>query len=463
MADRSLSYYLGPHLSQGLLNAYNAGRGLLEFMSPGADVRDAVQSSQSAMQNLGQGNVGAGLLDLVYTPAALAGMFIPGSIGGTRRVGEAAVDEILGLVDDVDPSMPSKLAHPSAAKGFGEAGSNLDPTRTGFVFKDVQRKPTLSRAENRAISGGMKPGDVAVLPIRSLIATQSKVNADFADAASSAGELPYVVKKNGEYFVFDGHHRITKVAAEGGQNARVRLVDLDGTDRSAPLLEYDPVKSAANKKKSAANKKELDDLRAALSDYLPMDEASRMARAGDSRAAAGGTVGINGYLYKGGQFLPQTEAPPGTWRVKVKGKARNIGNGRELVAPGEFQERPTPFSRSVMQMMGGGSIVDIGDDGVAKLNPNYNWAYDGSSPDVKNPLRFKNLAQSKETYSINDLVDLYNKGVRWIDLDPAEGVEIVAKGAKKDSANILAGVGGGLLATGGAGLLGAGAYGQQEQ
>ena len=111
MADRSLSYYLGPDLSQGLLNIYNAGRGLLEFVSPGADVRDAVQSSQSAMQNLGQGNVGAGLLDLVYTPAALAGMFIPGSIGGTRRVGEAAVDEILGLVDDVDPSMPRRLVN----------------------------------------------------------------------------------------------------------------------------------------------------------------------------------------------------------------------------------------------------------------------------------------------------------------------------------------------------------------
>ena len=82
MADPRLSYYLRPDLSQGLLNIYNAGRGLLGSLSPGADVRDAVQSSQSAMQNLGQGNVGAGLLDLVYTPAALAGMFIPGSIGG---------------------------------------------------------------------------------------------------------------------------------------------------------------------------------------------------------------------------------------------------------------------------------------------------------------------------------------------------------------------------------------------
>ena len=91
-----------------------------------------------------------------------------------------------------------------------------------------------------------------------------------------------------------------------------------------------------------------------------------------------------------------------------------------------------------MQMMGAGSVVDInplsaGGDGVARLNPSYNWAYDGSSPDVKKPLKFKDLAQSKEGYSVNDLVDLYNKGVRWIDLDPAEGVEIIAKSAKDDS------------------------------
>jgi len=122
MADRSLSYYLGPHLSQGLLNAYNAGRGLLEFMSPGADVRDTVQSSQSAMQNLGQGNVGSGLLDLVYTPAALAGMFIPGSIGGTRRVGEA--------VGDAVGELPAKLSPPSMHGTFGDiagAGHNAPP------------------------------------------------------------------------------------------------------------------------------------------------------------------------------------------------------------------------------------------------------------------------------------------------------------------------------------------------
>jgi hypothetical protein len=91
-------------------------------MSPGADVRDTVQSSQSAMQNLGQGNVGSGLLDLVYTPAALAGMFIPGSIGGTRRVGEA--------VGDAVGELPAKLSPPSMHGTFGDiagAGHNAPP------------------------------------------------------------------------------------------------------------------------------------------------------------------------------------------------------------------------------------------------------------------------------------------------------------------------------------------------
>ena len=459
MADRSLSYYLGPDLSQGLLNIYNAGRGLLGLMSPGADVRDAVQSSQSAMQNLGQGNVGSGLLDLVYTPAALAGMFIPGSIGGTRRVGEAAVDEIIGLVDDVDPSMPSKLAHPSAAKGFGEAGSNLDPTRTGFVFKDVQRKPTLSRAENRAISGGMKPGDVAVLPIRSLIATQSKVNADFADAASSAGELPYVVKKNGEYFVFDGHHRITKVAAEGGQNARVRLVDLDGTDRSAPLLEYDPVKSAANKK-------ELDDLRAALSDYLPMDEASRMARARE--------MGFDTDVYHGTNenitaFDPEKSMEFGESWFSSSPKVANDFAMYRRTWPGA-NIMPAKIRGNFLEFDGGGKPIRTAEQslerhlrvdlsGGAKMNYGETVGeyarrkgYDGIrfsnvTDDVPSS---PNMGQPSDIYAVFDPKNIRS---RFAKFDPS----------KKDSANILAGVGGGLLATGVAGRLGAGAYGQQEQ
>ena len=150
-------------------------------------------------------------------------------------------------------------------------------------------------------------------------------------------------------------------------------------------------------------------------------------RMGAGRATKGGETGVNSYFYKGGQFLPTTEAPPGTWRVKIKGKAQNMPNGAELVAPGVFEPRPTPFSRSIMRVMGGGSLVDIDDAGVAKINPNVNWEYMGVTPDEKQPVRFKQIGESAEHFSVADLVDMYNKGVRWIDTDPLPGVEVIDK------------------------------------
>jgi hypothetical protein len=125
---------------------------------------------------------------------------------------------------------------------IGALPSVADPTDTGWVFKDL-KKPILNKEENRMFNSGMMQGEVTVLPIRSMYASQPKVNPDFASTEASSGSLPLVIKKGGELFVSDGHHRLTKLASEGEQNARVRLVDLDGpTD--TPLLDYDPNKAA---------------------------------------------------------------------------------------------------------------------------------------------------------------------------------------------------------------------------
>lgn len=40
-------------------------------------------------------------------------------------------------------------------------------------------------------------------------------------------DLPIVVKLGGEYFLHDGHHRLTAAHLRGEVDARVRLVDLD--------------------------------------------------------------------------------------------------------------------------------------------------------------------------------------------------------------------------------------------
>ncbi|MAO23434.1 MAG: hypothetical protein CMJ25_22010 [Phycisphaerae bacterium] len=120
----------------------------------------------------------------------------------------------------------------------------IDPTQTGFIFKDVKPVgPLLNKFENKRLSSGMAQGEVTTLPIRSMYASQANVNPDFKTTESSSGSLPLVIKKNNELFVSDGHHRLTKLASEGEQNARVRLIDFD-EPTDTPLLNYNPNQSA---------------------------------------------------------------------------------------------------------------------------------------------------------------------------------------------------------------------------
>lgn len=80
-----------------------------------------------------------------------------------------------------------------------------------------------------------------LLPPEARRATQKYVNPDFMTPKGTNDLLPFVVKKNGQYFVQDGHHRLTAAAAAGKQTAPVRLVDLDGTTQTSfPLLERVP-------------------------------------------------------------------------------------------------------------------------------------------------------------------------------------------------------------------------------
>lgn len=116
----------------------------------------------------------------------------------------------------------------------------IDRTKTGFTFKEIKLlTPLLSKSENRRISQGMVSPEIVTLPIRRMNAQQAKVNPDFDTTESSIAELPLVYKKNNELFVSDGHHRLTKLASEGNQNAKVRLVDLD-PPTTTPLLDYNP-------------------------------------------------------------------------------------------------------------------------------------------------------------------------------------------------------------------------------
>ena len=169
--------------------------------------------------------------------AALGGAALVGLVPGLGDAMAAGIKKgARGLLDtakriEVDPSV--------MGMSFGNIKLNpkADPTQTGWTFKDVEI-PTLNKAENRRVSA--LTSRVEEVPINQIYATQPTVNPDFSTTSSSAGELPFVVRKNGKMFVQDGHHRLTKVAEEGVQNAKVRFIDLDGADTSTPLLDYDP-------------------------------------------------------------------------------------------------------------------------------------------------------------------------------------------------------------------------------
>ena len=132
-----------------------------------------------------------------------------------------------------------------------------------------------------------------------------------------------------------------------------------------------------------------------------------------TRAPAGGAVGINGHRYGGGQFLPSTDAPPGTWRVVENGKSRLVRPGTDLIEPGVRAEQPAPYARGIMDLVR--VLADVGNDGRMRVKPGMSQRaldhYGTFTPGCRGVV-------GKRTYTLDELIDLYNAGERWIDASP---------------------------------------------
>lgn len=154
---------------------------------------------------------------------------------------------------------------------------------------------------------------------------------------------------------------------------------------------------------------------------------------GKKQAVAGGQVGINGYDYKGGQFLPSTMVEPGKWKVGKKW----ITSGRELVAPGEFAIQPTPFTRSLFVIAGVGYMTVI-KDGKLALNTGVNYGGDPITKDTRIRPGVKGVL-GKEDLTLGEIIDAWNKGMRWFDVQPdAETILICQKTQANKGANATA-------------------------
>lgn len=129
-----------------------------------------------------------------------------------------------------------------------------------------------------------------------------------------------------------------------------------------------------------------------------------------SRAAIGGEVAkSNEFFYKGGQFLPSTDAPPGTWRVGKK----IMSTGKAQVSPGQWEVQPTPLSRPIYEIVSGWTTR--GADGKLSLHEGALKAGSISPDDLMRP-GVKGIL-SKNEYKVQELIDQYNSGNRWLNLD----------------------------------------------
>ncbi len=332
-AGEAADYYLGP---TGIPDKVRGLLGGVDAVSPVSATYRSMDASERLFEpdrTVGQrvGDFGEMASEIagVVAPVAVAGRVgmpaaealqeaLMGVSAGTQQAGRAVVDRL-----NQPGPVPTMYSNPLMG------GGTSDPTQTGWTFKDVDRSLKTSKLENRRLAGDTSR--VEEVPIRQLYATQPTVNPDFATTSSSAGEMPLVVRKGGKMFVQDGHHRLTRQAEGGAQTANVRFIDLDNAETSTPLLDWSPEKTGfveadedlldalfspslpTPRNAAEAAAKDVLDLRAAgrasevtdemmaaaddqymyFNTPLPMDEASRMARAGDMG------FGVEHPLYRG--------------------------------------------------------------------------------------------------------------------------------------------------------------------
>ncbi|CVK21550.1 hypothetical protein [Sporomusa sphaeroides] len=120
----------------------------------------------------------------------------------------------------------------------------------------------------------------------------------------------------------------------------------------------------------------------------------------NGRAKVGGQTGVNGYHYKGGQYLPSTDIPPGLLTKNVKPLKK------EQVEPYKWELQPSVTMRSIYTVAYSGMIIK---NGIATIHPLYNHDEDWS-------FGYNGIPNTKKI-TIGELIDLYNSGERWINAE----------------------------------------------
>lgn len=148
------------------------------------------------------------------------------------------------------------------------------------------------------------------------------------------------------------------------------------------------------------------------------------------RAKSGGQIAeSNGFFYKGGQFLPTTEAEPGKWKINNKW----VKSGDVLIEPGKVSTQPTPFSKSIYS--GIKEYIEKDQSGKYKIKEGLRTL---GKPDESGIREYEpvtgettwtpsvNGITHKDPIDLKTLVDAYNNGQRWFDVNP-DAITVIKK------------------------------------
>ena len=121
-ANEAMMTALGPHGRKAVAPV----AGLANVITQGADLRDMVDFSGRTVDSVRSGDLGGAAINAIYTAAAPIGMALPGSVGGYKKSAESMADSLMGVADDVDPSMPASLQGNRIFAGQNAVGAPLD-------------------------------------------------------------------------------------------------------------------------------------------------------------------------------------------------------------------------------------------------------------------------------------------------------------------------------------------------
>lgn len=132
----------------------------------------------------------------------------------------------------------------------------------------------------------------------------------------------------------------------------------------------------------------------------------------NARAPKGGIVGINGYFYKGGRFLPNTTLPP-----KAKdGKERRNPTGRREVEPFVWSapsKLPDAFPGERLRSYDGfySLIPGVPEKAGEKI---VGWKFDENSDVVKSAIYWRKEGETRSKIIANMREEFYKFSAAWM-------------------------------------------------